>query len=504
MFCKNCGNELPDGTKFCGKCGASQKSTGKATKQLNDYLKVLNHIKDSNNHKKSSVDVEELEKNIYSILFGISYIIIFIVFIYMTIVNFSLKNIIKYIIEFFVIMCIDLIITMGVSKVICFFYPIINRLFNWEEKPIYIKVNQLQETACKKYTHMSIEGLEFVIKGLSKYNITFNRKKALEDLTALSKQMPFYTLEQLIDSYYLDLSKKFISARIESLNQELKTFRHSCEIEKSNYPTEIVERLSDCENSFEELINNKDNISDSEILKCIKRLENMFYEIRQEEKRFKDEQRRKNETEQRRRNFNRASYTDISLAEKALHQLQSESFYKEQIKKFDPVRLETDALIKSFYKVQEANKGKTGDSKFDEVLKKLLSVINHTIDAIRYDDDNLIAKLTEEREKYEKLLEETEHRRKEEERLRKKEEEERREKEAEQRRKQYEERRRRELEQRRDSGDSLDFVGVMAGALIANAMVHKCGNCSFYIGGRCRLKNKKVSPMMSSCSKFQR
>ncbi len=35
MFCNNCGNQLPEGTKFCNNCGASQEASAQPTQAVN-------------------------------------------------------------------------------------------------------------------------------------------------------------------------------------------------------------------------------------------------------------------------------------------------------------------------------------------------------------------------------------------------------------------------------------------------------------------------------------
>ena len=39
MFCKNCGNELPDGSKFCSKCGAAVQAESVVKKRK--FLSIL-------------------------------------------------------------------------------------------------------------------------------------------------------------------------------------------------------------------------------------------------------------------------------------------------------------------------------------------------------------------------------------------------------------------------------------------------------------------------------
>ena len=50
MFCQNCGNKLPDGTKFCSKCGASQAQQNDASAQpvVNGTIN-LNNLKNNPN-----------------------------------------------------------------------------------------------------------------------------------------------------------------------------------------------------------------------------------------------------------------------------------------------------------------------------------------------------------------------------------------------------------------------------------------------------------------------
>lgn len=37
MFCPNCRNELPDGSRFCGKCGYSIENENKVTPETTNY-----------------------------------------------------------------------------------------------------------------------------------------------------------------------------------------------------------------------------------------------------------------------------------------------------------------------------------------------------------------------------------------------------------------------------------------------------------------------------------
>lgn len=144
MVCKNCGSELSDSAKFCSKCGSSQKPSDTASKQLNDYLEVLKHIKDSNNNNSSSVDSEEVEEKVCTTITGI-FILLYIIAFGLSWKSFIIGGIIGYIIGWLI------------SKVIGFLYKIISCSGNfvkeasaeyWEQKPVYIKVKQLQETAC--------------------------------------------------------------------------------------------------------------------------------------------------------------------------------------------------------------------------------------------------------------------------------------------------------------------------------------------------------------------
>lgn len=46
MYCRNCGNELPENTAYCNKCGTQQDTATKSNTQLNaQKLKVYKRLK---------------------------------------------------------------------------------------------------------------------------------------------------------------------------------------------------------------------------------------------------------------------------------------------------------------------------------------------------------------------------------------------------------------------------------------------------------------------------
>ncbi|MCM1315794.1 MAG: zinc ribbon domain-containing protein [Prevotella sp.] len=346
MICKNCGSELLDGAKFCSKCGSSQKPSDTASKQLNDYLEVLKHIKDSNNNS-SSVDSEEVEEKVCTTIGGI------ILLIYIIGVGFSLKSVI-------IGSIIGYIIGWPISKVIGFLYKIISCSGNfvkeasaeyWEQKPVYIKVKQLQETACQKYMHMSIAAFE-----AEKINAGFVEDRRINDLLKLSEQNPTASLEQLIDIYYSGLFRQVIIESIFDISAEHTKFIRSLETENNKCPAEIMNRLHCCEDSLEKLIDDADDMSDLELLERVSEASDIFHALCKELEEIKNKEkleaeRRKKEAEQRRKDFPPAYYTDVHKANIKLYELKYNKFYQEQLKKFDPVRLATDALAKSLFSI---------------------------------------------------------------------------------------------------------------------------------------------------------
>lgn len=437
MFCKNCGSELPDSAKFCSKCGSSQKPSDTAIKQLNDYLEVLKHIKDSNNNS-SSVDSEEVEEKVCTTIIGV-FMLLYIIAFGLSLKSFLIGGIIGYIIGWLI------------SKVIGFLYKIISGSGNfvkgvsaeyWKQSPIYIKVKQLQETACQKYMHTSIAEFE-----KEKFNEGFGENRRISDLLKLSEQKPDFSLERLIDTYYSGLFRQVTIERIFDLIAELEKLKRCHEAENNKYPAETMQRLFLCEDSLEKLIDDSDNISDLEFSKRVKEVSKMFNELhkefesiknkaKQEEERLKkeEEQRQKEEAERRKREEEQrrkpACHKDVPTANTALYNLKYEYFYNEQWQKFDSIRSETDTLVKNFYQLQIIIYGKINynprgydyfyedfykyhnsdekkiNHKMAQAENKLISVINHTIDAIQNDNNSLIARLSNERAEYEKLFEE--------------------------------------------------------------------------------------------------
>lgn len=469
MFCKNCGNELPDSTKFCGKCGASQKPSDTASKQLNDYLEVLKHIKDSNNNS-SSVDSEEVEEKVCTTITGV-FMLLYIIAFGLSLKSFLIGGIIGYIIGWLI------------SKVIGFLYKIISGSGNfvkgvsveyWKQEPIYIKVKQLQETACQKYMHTSIAEFE-----KEKFNEGFGENRRISDLLKLSEQNPDFSLEQLIDTYYSGLFRQVTIERIFDLSAELEKLKRCHETENNKYPAETMQRLFLCEDSLEKLIDDSDNISDLEFSKRVKEVSRMFNELnkefesiknkeKQEEERRKkeEEQRQKEEAERRKREEEQrrkpACYTDVNSAEQALYELR---FCNNE--KLKAVRKEVNELIWEFFRYP-AEYGNEKNSKIIRAEKKLISVINHTIDAIRYNDDSLIAKISAECAEYKRLFEEAKH---------------------------YSE----------DSDVSSGLLGDLAKLGLAYAgmkILYRCGDCAYYSKGVCLAKGKMVSISGSTCSSF--
>lgn len=488
MVCKNCGSELSDSAKFCSKCGSSQKSSDTASKQLNDYSEVLKHIKDSNNNKSSSVDsekVKEMEEKVCTTIGGI------LLLLYIIGVGLSLKSVI-------IGGIIGYIIGWPISKVIGFLYKIISCSGNfvkefateyWKQEPVYIKVNQLQEMACQKYMQMSIA--EYDVFRTKFFNTLPDKFGKIEELKKLSKQMPSYSLEQLIDTYYSGLLNQAMKTYISGLEDTLKQLRQCHETEKNKYSAETLQQLSSCENSLEEFINGIDDMSYSDFLERKKEIQNMLNELNQEferakekeridrelrvkeeQQRCKEEEHRKAEAEQRRKDFPPAYYTDVHKANIKLYELKYNKFYQEQLEKFDPVRLATDELAKEFYTYE--NKKET-NYKLKESEKKLIAVICHTIDAIRYDDDSLIAKLPAERAAYKRMFEEA--------------------------KQSFS-----DNYSKTNSNASSDLADALLSYGLASAgrkLLCKCGDCVYYRQGYCYEKNKSVSKSGGSCSCFK-
>jgi uncharacterized membrane protein YvbJ len=63
MFCKNCGNQIPDNSAFCGKCGAKTEAAEQQVVQVPD-----DNIPKYNNTKKPVTDPLSV-KNYLGILF---------------------------------------------------------------------------------------------------------------------------------------------------------------------------------------------------------------------------------------------------------------------------------------------------------------------------------------------------------------------------------------------------------------------------------------------------
>ena len=68
MFCNNCGNKLPDGTKFCSKCGASQTQQNVEEKPVMKGTVNLNNLKNNPNMpiiaQKGIYEVYEHQKDL--------------------------------------------------------------------------------------------------------------------------------------------------------------------------------------------------------------------------------------------------------------------------------------------------------------------------------------------------------------------------------------------------------------------------------------------------------
>lgn len=501
MVCKNCGSELPDSAKFCSKCGSSQKPSDTASKQLNYYLEIWGHIKElSNSYKKSenknsNFDSVEIEEKVQEVIVGIVGWIVIII--YMIVMGFSWKNffiglIIGLIISSVINATIGLLISKVVGFVVDFLYEItdssrnfnkkINKKINyWRKDSVFIKVKQLQETACQKYMHMSIA--EFATE---KFNAGFGENRRISDLLKLSEQKPNASLEQLIDIYYSGLFRQVIIERIFDLSAEHTKFIHSLETENNKCPAEIMNRLHCCEDSLEKLIDDADDMSDLELLERVSEASDIFHalckeleEIKNKEKleaerlkkeeeqhRKEEEEHRKKEEEQRKKDFPPACYTDINSAEQALYELR---FCHNEKLQF--IHDEAYDLAWEFFRSPSYGKAE----------KKLLSVINHTIDAIRYDDDSLIEKLSAEREEYKKLFEET----------------------------------KRYSKDSNASSDNyskttLDVSSEIVStflrygvASIGRKILCKCGDCTYYRQGYCYATGKMVSKSGGSCSSFE-
>lgn len=73
-FCKNCGKEIEDGTKFCPSCGAAQEGKeGSDTSDLENKLKNLNNTADTT----ADFDPTDIESNkVMAILAYISWLVL--------------------------------------------------------------------------------------------------------------------------------------------------------------------------------------------------------------------------------------------------------------------------------------------------------------------------------------------------------------------------------------------------------------------------------------------
>ena len=60
MFCQNCGNKLPDGTKFCSKCGASQVQQNVDNKSINNGTINLNNLKNNAKENLHGLDLSKV------------------------------------------------------------------------------------------------------------------------------------------------------------------------------------------------------------------------------------------------------------------------------------------------------------------------------------------------------------------------------------------------------------------------------------------------------------
>ena len=340
----------------------------------------------------------------------------------------------------------------------------------WKQEPVYIKVSQLQETACHKYMHMSIAEFE-----AEKFNAGFGENRRISDLLKLSEQKPTASLEQLIDIYYSGLFRQVIIERIFALSAELTKLKRSHETENNKYPAETINRLYCCEDSLEKLIDDADDMSDMELLKRVSEVRDIFNALRKEFEEIKnkekleaerlkkeEEQRRKKEEEQRKKDFPPACYTDINSAEQALYELFCHN------EKLQSIHDEAYDLVWEFFRYP-SEYGNEKNSKIIKAEEKLLSVVNHTIDAIRYDDDSLIEKLSAERAEYKRLFEDAKH-----------------------------------YSKNSDVSSEiastfLRYVGVSVGRKI----LCKCGDCTYYRQGYCYATGKRVSKSGGSCFRFE-
>lgn len=62
MFCEKCGNELPDGVKFCDKCGAVQGSSQGTEKEQVTFVTEMSDI--SNMNQKSKYDLVDPDEKV--------------------------------------------------------------------------------------------------------------------------------------------------------------------------------------------------------------------------------------------------------------------------------------------------------------------------------------------------------------------------------------------------------------------------------------------------------
>ena len=82
MFCKNCGNEIKDGVKFCGKCG--EKIEREKTQETNEQQDTVNVSKKviSEKSKKSDDDKKWSEMTTYEkieTVYGTIFLIILLI-----------------------------------------------------------------------------------------------------------------------------------------------------------------------------------------------------------------------------------------------------------------------------------------------------------------------------------------------------------------------------------------------------------------------------------------
>lgn len=326
--------------------------------------------------------------------------------------------------------------------------------------------------------HMSIA--EFATE---KFNAGFGENRRISDLLKLSEQKPNASLEQLIDIYYSGLFRQVIIERIFDLSAEQTKFIHSLETENNKCPAEIMNRLHCCEDSLEKLIDDVDDMSDLELLERVSEASDIFHALckeleeiknkekleaerlkkEEEQRRKEEEEHRKKEEEQRKKDFPPACYTDINSAEQALYELR---FCHNEKLQF--IHDEAYDLVWEFFRYP-SEYGNEKNSKIIKAEEKLLSVVNHTIDAIRYDDDSLIEKLSAERAEYKRLFEEAKH-------------------------------------YSKDSDVSSKIASDLIKhgfAFVGRKIFCNCGDCTYYRQGYCYATGKRVSKSGGSCSRFE-